>query len=333
MSETGDYSPAPHWSGYSFKAARASYDDHVKRSYGDAVSKKVDPNNLVPENLETDCEAPLVIVCDDTGSMGSWPATIFSKLPYLEHEGKEYLGEGMRISFCAVGDAFGDTYPLQVQPFVDGANLKDSLTKLIIEGGGGGTSEESYDLAALYYARNVSFPNAIRKPILIFVGDEGLYNFIDKGRAERWSRVKLDKSLSLEELFVELTDKYAVYIIRKPYACADNDRSPHDKRIQQQWSKLVGADHVFGLPEAERVVDVIFGILAQETGRVEYFEKELKDRQGKDKDGDHKIAVVMKSLNSILVDSKAKKDKRDGTKSVTKRKSGDGLSKSISLLD
>jgi hypothetical protein len=191
-------------------------------------------------------------------------------------------------------------------------------------------------MAALYYARNVEMPKAIRKPILIFVGDEGLYNFVDKGKAKEYAHVDLDKTLSVEEVFAELNEKYSVYIIRKPYQCSSNSRGASDIRIENQWIKLIGDDHVFGLPEAERVVDVIFGILAKETGRLDYFEKELKDRQGKDKDGDHKIAVVMKSLNSILVDSKAKPAvaKRDATKSVTKRKKKEeGLSKSISLLD
>jgi hypothetical protein len=276
--------------------------------------------------------------------MGSWPATIFSKLPYLEYEGKEYLGDGMRISFSAVGDAFSDSYPLQVQPFVEGAQLKDSLTKLVIEGGGGGSSQESYDLAALYYARNVSFPNAIRKPILIFVGDEGLYNFIDKEKAAQHSRVDSNQRLTLEEVFAELVKKYAVYVIRKPYNCSTNYRGADDQRIEAQWAGLLGGDHVVGLPEAERVVDVIFGILAKETGRIDYFKRELEDRQGKDKDGDHKIAVVMKSLHTIHVDDSdvitdskksLKKIKASKGRSMTKRKSGvdeEDLPRSASLL-
>lgn len=337
MSESGDYTPAPCWSGYDFKSARATYDDHVRRSYDDAVATGVNPHDLVPDHIETDCEAPLIIICDETGSMGSWPATIFSKLPYLEHEGKEYLGDGMRISFCAVGDAFSDQYPLQVQPFVEGAALKDTLKKLVIEGNGGGSAQESYDLAALYYARNVSFPNAIRKPVLIFIGDEGLYNYVDKEKAKNWSRCEPNSRMSMEQLFVELTGKYAVYIVRKPYGnCTANSRSDQDRMIENQWAKLLGDDHVVPLPEAERVVDVIFGILAKETGRIEYFEKELKDRQGKDTDGDHKIAVVMKSLHAIHADSERLPDPKKASRSITRRRTNEdeeSLPKSISLLD
>ena len=35
-------------------------------------------------------EVPIVIVTDLTGSMHDWPGTIFSKLPYLDNELKEY---------------------------------------------------------------------------------------------------------------------------------------------------------------------------------------------------------------------------------------------------
>ena len=224
---------------------------------------------------------------------------------------------------------------------MDGSALKDSLTKLVIEGGGGGSSQESYDLAALYYAEKVSCPKAIRKPIMIFIGDEGLYNYVDKDKAEHFAKCDTSGRVSMEELFAKLCDKYAVYIIRKPYGgSSDNYRSDSDIAIEKQWAKLLGDDHVFALPSADRVVDVIFGILAKETGRLEYFEKELKDRQGKDKGGDKKIAVVMKSLHSILVDStgapagKKADSLKASAKSVTKRSKKSGkLPKSISLMD
>jgi len=81
MSESGDYNPGV-WSGYSFTKARKTYDEHVGRSYGDAVKRNKSVTNLIPKSLATNSESPLVIACDVTGSMGSWPATMFSKLPY-----------------------------------------------------------------------------------------------------------------------------------------------------------------------------------------------------------------------------------------------------------
>jgi hypothetical protein len=299
MSESGDYTPAPWAAGHDFASARKKYLDDASRTYGDAVAKGVTAASLVPETLVCEAENPLVIVCDVTASMAEWPAVIFSKLPYLEHEGKEYLGQDMQISFAAVGDAFSDKYALQVQPFVEGAAMKDAIGKLVHERGGGGTSEESYDLAALYYARNAQFPNAIRKPIIIFIGDEGIYETVNADHGEKLAKAKVGKDATAKGLFQSLAKTCAVYAIRKPYNCTGNTSSPANDRIQNQWCQFLGDDHVVSLPDPNRVVDVIFGILAKESGKDGYFEKELKDRQGKDKDGADKIDVVLNSLRSV----------------------------------
>ncbi len=293
MSESGDYDPGP-WRGHDFGSARRVYDAHVGRSYGDAVSVGKKAKDLIPTSLETKSESPLVIACDVTGSMGEWPATMFSKLPYLELEGKEYLGDTMEISFAAVGDAYCDSYPLQVRPFTSGKELEKRLKELVIEGGGGGQVSESYDLTALYYARKVEMPNAIN-PVFIFIGDEKLYEFVDKDQAKEYVGVSLEKRLSTRELIDELKRKYSVYLVRKPYEESDGDgMSSTDKQIHKMWASYLGEDHIAILPEAGRVVDVIFGILAKETSRIEYFEDELKGRQKLDQ-----VRTVMKSLNSI----------------------------------
>ena len=339
MSEAGDYVPAAHWGGHDFVSAKRAYRSVVDRGAADAISKGVSAKDCVPKALSTEAEAPLVIAVDVSGSMGDWPATIFSKLPYLEHEAKEYLGDGVEISFAAVGDSHSDRYPIQVRDFVKGADLKDELQKLIIEGNGGGTSEESYDLAALYYARNCEMPEAIRKPIFIFIGDEGVYNDLSRDAADL-CHAKIDGRLKAIGLFKQLREKFSVYVIRKPYQCSGNVSSPNNDRIQRQWEELLGVDHVVSLPDASRVVDVIFGILAKETGREDYFEDELKDRQLKDKDGKGKVDVVMKSLMTIhkLPSPSVKKlpgPKGAVAKSITKeppRKHGKS-GKSISLLD
>jgi hypothetical protein len=300
MSESADYTPAPHWGGYDFATARRAYADNVvARGSVTPASIGLDPSSLVPEALKSEAEAPFVLVTDVTGSMGEWPTAIFSKLPYLEHEGKDYLGEDMEICFAAIGDhTQGDKYPLQVRPFVKGTGLKEALEKLIHEKGGGGDSEESYELAACYFAENCETPNAVRKPLMIFIGDEGIHSVLTADDATRWCKASV-KRATPKELFARLRQKFEVYIIRKPYNCDAQNSSPANDKIQNQWEELLGADHVVSLPEPQRVVDVIFGILGEFTGRYDDFVKELRERQGKDKDGDHKINVVLKSLRSL----------------------------------
>jgi len=324
MSESGDYNPGP-WKGHDFASARKTYDAYVGRSYSDAVSGGKATKDLIPESISTDSTAPIIIVIDETGSMGDWPATIFSKLPYLENEGKEYLGEDFEIAFMAIGDAHnGEKYPLQVRPFAKGLELKDRLKELVIEGQGGSQTYETYELAGLYSLLKVNIPKAI-KPILIFIGDESAYDDVDRDQAKELVGVDLEKALPTQALFDKLKEKYSVYLIRKPYGSGysrsdSNTMSDLDKRIVAQWEKLVGVDHIAHLPKAERVVDVIFGIFAKETGRVAYFENELEDRQLKDKDGDKKIDMVYKSLKTIhnITDAKREAGKHTG-KPVMKR--------------
>lgn len=303
MAEDWDYTPAP-WAGaaHDFKSARAHYDAHVDRSYDDAKAAGKKRSDLVPDHIETTSTAPLIILCDVTGSMGEWPAVIFSKLPYLEHEVvTEYLGENAEICFGAVGDANTDEYSLQVRPFAKGADLKTRLEELVIEGGGGGQTTETYELAALYAARNIAMPNAVQ-PICIFIGDEMPYDVVSKEDAKNVAGVALRSRMTTKDVFEELKRKCSVYLIRKPYdESSGNKMSEADKHIHSAWAKLLDEEHILNLPDAGRVVDVIFGILANETGRIDYFRKELEGRQKPEQ-----VKTVYKSLDPLLTRTSGK---------------------------
>jgi hypothetical protein len=326
MSETADYSPGV-WSGHDFGAARKTYDAHVGRSYGDAIAKGKKAKDLLPDNIKTKSKAPLVIMCDVTGSMGEWPATIFSKLPYLELEGKQYLGDDLEIAFGAIGDATCDQYPLQLREFAKGLDLKKRLEELVCEGGGGGGARESYEMAALYCARNIDMPTA-SKPICIIIGDEGFYDLISKEDAKSHVKVDLEGRTKASDIFNELKRRFAVYLVRKPYQRGRGEEmSPADKTIYKQWEKVLGDDHIVMLPDAGRVVDVIFGILAQETDRVGYFRDELEDRQEPEQ-----IKTVLKSLETVHKMGAAADPSRKLLKSGKSVTKGSGGKKTKSLL-
>lgn len=299
MSEGSDYSPGD-WAGYDFTAARQSYDQHAGRAYTAAVSNNKTASDMVPSKLKTDSPAPIVILCDVTGSMGDWPATIFSKLPYLDNEAKEYLGPDYEISFAATADE-QDNYPLQVREFVSGRDMEAELKQFIIGGGGGPEgAHEAYELSALYYARNVEMPKA-QHPILIYICDEHFHDDVNPTLANM-AHIGVEHRMSTKEIFKELRKKFAVYAIRKPYGSEDS-------QIIKEWSDVLGDDHMAELPSADRVVDVIFGILAKETNKIDYFREEIEDRQRKDQ-----VDTVYKSLKTIHTLPKPIKD--SGGKSV-----------------
>lgn len=301
MSESGDYSPGV-WVGHDFASARRAYDASAGRSYDAAVTAGKATKDLITEDVKTNSTAPVIIVVDQTGSMGEWPKIMFSKMPYLEHETKEYLGDDAEFCFMAIGDANNnEKYPLQVRQFAKGLDLAARLKELVIEGQGGGGGSETYELAALFAAEKVSMPKAI-KPIIIFIGDELPYDTISKEHASDLCGIKLEKTLTTKAVFDKLKDKMAVYFIQKSYGSgsgSSNRISEEDRNAHRAWEALVGDDHIAMLPSAERVVDVIFGILAKETGRIAYFENELEDRQLTDKGGKDKVDMVYKSLVTI----------------------------------
>lgn len=316
MSEAGDYNPSG-WAGHDFNSARASYRTYVDDSYSQARSKGVTVKDVLPTSITTDSSCPVVGVVDQTGSMGDWPATIFSKLPYLEHEAKtEYRGEDVEFSFGAFGDARNhERYPVQARPFASGKDLKTRLAELVHERNGGGQMHETSELELLYYARNCHMSKAIQDPLLILVTDEMPYDSVSPDLAEL-AHVKLEKTISVEQIIREVQKKFALYIVLKPYNENSGDRNSENTEIRRTWAKLVGEDHIAPLSEAGRVVDVIFGIMAKEANKVAYFQKELEDRQTP-----QQVKTVMTSLKTIHALPKG-----GHTSGHTKKLLGDGRS-------
>lgn len=317
MSEDASYTPGE-WSGHTFAEAKKAYTRETRTKVVEAVTRGVAASDLLPAKISTQSFAPVIVLCDVTGSFGSWPATIFSKLPYLDLEGQQYMGKDMEISFAAVGDHYSDKYPLQVRPFAQGIQLKEQLDKLLVEGGGGSNAHEDYLLAALYYLHNAEMPNAAmnpRKPLLIFIADEPIEAFTDPKPALQYAKVTLQGRVSAEEVFRALREKYEVYLIYKR----------HSDFSRRQWAGLLGEDHVADLQDPERVVDVIFGIMAAHVGKVAYFRGEIEDRQeAHTPAGGKKVATVYEALKTIHAPSTTEgKSAADlGGKSTLHRPSG-----------
>ena len=314
MSEGGDYSPGA-WSGHDFSEERKKYDESAGRSYENAQAQGKTLADLCPPTLSTKASFVLVINTDGTGSFGEWPATLFSKFPYLDHEIRtEYGAEDAEISFSVTGDARnGEDYPLQARPFAKGPqDLKTRLGEIVLEKKGGGGCHETYELAALYYARNCAMPKAKRKPIYILIADEMPYDSITPALAKRYAHVALQEDISTAEVFEELKKKFSVYLVQKSYPGMTD-------RVRSVWASLIGDDHIAFLDDPNRVVDVIFGILAKEAERVDYFYQELTGRQRPDQ-----VATVTKALTTIhtaTLGGGGGRPKRDG-KSVVRLKRG-----------
>jgi len=166
---------------------------------------------------EVNNETPIVVALDVTRSRGDDTKLMYDKLPQLmgQIELHGYVS-GPGISVCAVGDADADRAPLQVSQFEGDNRIDKNLEKIWIEEGGGGTGQESYELAAWFYART----NCVRlakgtgkKGYFFFTGDEGFYPTLDKMHVRRIIGDELPDDLPASEAFRRLQEKFNVFLI------------------------------------------------------------------------------------------------------------------------
>ncbi len=322
MSEDGDYTPATHWKGHNFDQARQNYDVNAGRGY--AKAQLAGPaSKLLPDSISTDSDSQCCIDSDGSGSMDGWDKQFFVKAPYFEHEvKKEYLGEDAKISFGGFCD-LEDDYPVQMRPFADGPEMLKELDKIQHVGGGGGSAlyHEAHGLAMLYRIHNTHMPKAKNKPVYIIITDEMPCARITVVDAKKHARVVIEKTHTIEEIVEQTMEKYSLYIILKPYGSEriSGDTLPAvTQQVYDRWKTLVGAERIALLSDANRAVDVIFGLLAQEVGKVGYFRKEIEGRQNATQ-----VATVYRSLKTVH--ALAKPD----TVSGTKKRSGNSATKGL----
>ena len=99
---------------------------------------------------------PIIIALDETGSMGHIPELMIKEILPDIMEGIINAGvKDPQICFMGIGDCnFGEEAPLQVGQFESSDELMEKwLTKIFLEGRGGGNGHESYQLA-WYFARS-----------------------------------------------------------------------------------------------------------------------------------------------------------------------------------
>lgn len=181
----------------------------------------------------------IAFALDVTGSMGEIPHLLATKeLPNL----MKLLGAcGVahpQLMFMAIGDANSDQAALQVGQFESTAELMDQwLTWSFLEGGGGGTGQESYELAFYIAAQHTDMDNWVKrkkKGYLFLTGDELPYPFVSRHHVEALIGEKLDEDIPIEEVIAAAAETYHVFFL-----IPDLGRR---KKCEARWRKLLG-DH------------------------------------------------------------------------------------------
>lgn len=170
------------WSSDAYSHLKTSYSGKsADQIFSSGMNPTMDPKGLVfRESRDSDAHPnsiAIAVFLDVTGSMGQIPEMLIRhKLGSLMDTLLAHGVEDPQVMFSAIGDHHTDRAPLQIGQFESGTDeLNDCLSKVYIEGGGGGQNMESYLLAWLVAGRHTSidcFEKRGNKGFLFTIGDE-----------------------------------------------------------------------------------------------------------------------------------------------------------------
>jgi hypothetical protein len=248
------------------------HDHAVRTGAADrAVHPKMDPRGVsVRESRDSDAHPQshaVAVLFDVTGSMQGVPRVLQARLPQLMGLliRKGYL-EHPQILIGAVGDATCDAAPLQVGQFESGIEIEEDLGKLYLEGGGGASITESYELALYFMARHTALDcheKRGRRGYLFVIGDEIPYAKVKREEARAWIGDGLQSSVPVEDVIAELRRTYDVYhVLPKMTSNWDNPA------VRQRWVELLG-QNALRLEQPAAICQLIASTIGVAEGEVD----------------------------------------------------------------
>lgn len=200
----------------------------------------------------------IVFALDVTGSMGDIPQLLATReLPTFMNLLTHCGVTDPQLMFMAIGDATSDQAPLQVGQFESTAELMDQwLTWSYLEGGGGGTGEESYELAFYMVARHTDLDCWVKrrkKGYLFITGDEHPYPAVSHHQIGTLLGERLDADIPIAEAIAAAAETYHLFFL-----IPDLKRRV---RCEHTWRKLLG-DHVICMEDAADTCAVAAAIVA-----------------------------------------------------------------------
>jgi hypothetical protein len=255
----GDYSSAAHAALTADRSARSANEVFAQRG----CHALMNPRGLKVRESRDSAEHPnslaVAFALDVTGSMGSIPDLIARKeLPTFMKLLTACRIADPQLMFMAIGDANSDNAPLQVGQFETTAELMDQwLVSSYLEGGGGGTNHESYELAFYVAAQHTDidcFTKRKKRGYLFLTGDELPYDVVSRHHIEALIGEKLDEDIPIEEVISAACETYHPFFLIPDLQRRNN--------CEARWRQLLG-DHVICMESPEdtcAVAAVIVGL-------------------------------------------------------------------------
>ncbi|WP_300451786.1 VWA domain-containing protein [Accumulibacter sp.] len=234
---------------YSFSAHQALTVDRAALSREQVFRQSgchplMNPRGLTVREARDSAEHPdslaIVFALDVTGSMGHIPELLArQELPTFMKLLTDCRIRDPQVLFMAIGDATSDHAPLQVGQFETTAELIDQwLTWSCLEGGGGGSNTESYELAFYVLAQHTDLDCWVKRGkrgYLFMTGDELPYPAVSRHQIEALIGERLDEDLALADVIAAAAETYRLFFL-----IPDRQRA---QRCEARWREVLG-DHV-----------------------------------------------------------------------------------------
>jgi hypothetical protein len=208
------------------------------------------------DNADHPNSVPIATIFDVTGSMGTIPVVVQSKLAGLFGLllRKGYV-EDPQIMVGAYGDAYSDRVPLQVGQFESDNRIDECLDKIFIEKNGGANGGETQSLAWYYLAHHTAtdaWDKRKKKGYAFFVADEIALDLLPEHiRDHIGDGEPFGGDLTVKNIAKSMTEKWDVFIL-----LIDN-MSARIQGSEKFYKDLFGAANVLVLEDPESVAETI----------------------------------------------------------------------------
>jgi len=227
---------------------------------------------------------PVKIDLDETGSMSTIPHFLVTDA----HYGLPGMVKGLypflrhpQIGICGIGDArqsHHELAPLQMGHFEgEGHKMDQWLTKIYLEGGGGGNLGESYELGFFVGARLVradAFSHGL-KGFHFTVADEPIFDDVRAMDVLRLTGIHLPEDIATKDILRELTANWHAFMI------APDPGRFH--QVENNWRRYFG-DNAIAAPRHEDIAVVICGLTGLAEGTLndlDAFDKLMHEQFGR----------------------------------------------------
>jgi len=233
------------WSKDAYNHLKANYSTKTRSQVfsSRSIDKDMSPTGVQFRESRDSAAHPeslaIGVFLDETGSMGAIPEMLVRhKLGNLMNTLLAHGVPDAHVLFGGIGDHYADHSPLQVGQFEAGTDeLNKWLTKIYLEGGGGGQSMESYALAWLFFARHTSidcFEKRDQKGFLFTIGDEGVHKMLEKDFLTNLLGYPFHEDIPAEQLLAEAQRMYHVFHLHVTETGTGSSRG-----IIDGWRKLL----------------------------------------------------------------------------------------------